>query len=90
MDSLGALYSRSSSHIFGDWNACGKVMGLAPWMGHEWTDINDEGDIKTAKRLQHPIMEGKVYEDGDEGVKMNRSYMRQFIRILKNPKWKPI
>jgi len=26
MDSVGALYSRASSHIFGDWNACGKVM----------------------------------------------------------------
>ena len=26
MDSAGALYSRASSHIFGDWNACGKVM----------------------------------------------------------------
>ncbi|HEX9792539.1 MAG TPA: carbamoyltransferase C-terminal domain-containing protein [Planctomycetota bacterium] len=33
MDSLGALYSRVSSHVFGDWNACGKVMGLAPWDG---------------------------------------------------------
>ncbi len=31
MESLGAVYSRVSSHIFGDWNACGKVMGLAPW-----------------------------------------------------------
>ena len=31
MESLGALYSRISSAIFGDWNACGKVMGLAPW-----------------------------------------------------------
>lgn len=31
LESLGALYSRVSSHIFGDWNACGKVMGLAPW-----------------------------------------------------------
>jgi hypothetical protein len=27
MDSVGALYSRVSSHIFGDWNACGKAMG---------------------------------------------------------------
>lgn len=33
MESLGALYSRVSSHIFGDWNSCGKVMGLAPWAG---------------------------------------------------------
>eukprot|EP01031_Cornospumella_fuschlensis_P029108 gene29108-35128_t len=31
MESIGAVYSRLSSHIFGDWNACGKVMGLAPW-----------------------------------------------------------
>jgi len=31
MDSLGAAYSYASHVIFGDWNACGKVMGLAPW-----------------------------------------------------------
>ena len=31
MDSLGALYSRIASHVFGDWNGCGKIMGLAPW-----------------------------------------------------------
>ncbi|CBJ33588.1 conserved unknown protein [Ectocarpus siliculosus] len=31
MESMGAVYSRVSSHIFGDWNACGKVMGLAPY-----------------------------------------------------------
>jgi len=31
MESLGGVYSRASSVIFGDWNACGKVMGLAPW-----------------------------------------------------------
>ena len=31
LESLGALYSRVSSHVFGDWNACGKVMGLGPW-----------------------------------------------------------
>lgn len=35
MESLGAVYSRVSSQIFGDWNACGKVMGLAPWQ-QEW------------------------------------------------------
>lgn len=27
----GAVYSRISSQILGDWNACGKVMGLAAW-----------------------------------------------------------
>ena len=31
LDSLGAGYSHASHLIFGDWNACGKVMGLAPW-----------------------------------------------------------
>jgi len=28
---LGALYSRVSTHIFGNWNRCGEVMGLAPY-----------------------------------------------------------
>jgi len=31
LDSLGAAYSFVSHVVFGDWNACGKVMGLAPW-----------------------------------------------------------
>ena len=31
MQGLGALYSRVSSYIFGDWNKCGEVMGLAPY-----------------------------------------------------------
>jgi carbamoyltransferase len=31
MEGLGALYSRVSSYIFGDWNKCGEVMGLAPY-----------------------------------------------------------
>ena len=26
MDSVGAIYSRASSEVFGDWNACGKLM----------------------------------------------------------------
>lgn len=34
MESLGAVYSRVASHVFGDWNTCGKVMGLAPWAEH--------------------------------------------------------
>ena len=45
MDSVGAVYSRASSHIFGDWNACGKVMGLAPWINHEWRTTYDSNDI---------------------------------------------
>ena len=31
MESLGAVYSRVSAHLLGDWNACGKVMGLSSW-----------------------------------------------------------
>jgi len=31
MPGLGALYSRVSSYVFGDWNKCGEVMGLAPY-----------------------------------------------------------
>ena len=38
MESMGAVYSRISSHILGDWNACGKVMGLAPWASRHRND----------------------------------------------------
>ena len=31
MEGLGALYSRVSAYIFGHWNRCGEVMGLAPY-----------------------------------------------------------
>ncbi|MGE3064085.1 MAG: carbamoyltransferase [Hyphomicrobiaceae bacterium] len=31
MPGLGALYSRASTYIFGDWNKCGELMGLAPY-----------------------------------------------------------
>lgn len=74
MDSAGALYSRASSHIFGDWNACGKVMGLAPWMGHVWTSKNGD-DAITAEKLKNPILKGKIYEDGEDGLQIDRSYM---------------
>lgn len=32
-DSLGGVYSMVSSYLFGHWNYCGKVMGLAPYGG---------------------------------------------------------
>lgn len=73
MDSVGAVYSRASSHIFGDWNACGKVMGLAPWMGHSW-DV--QSDTVTSEEIHHPIMSGKIYRDGNEGIKIDRAYMK--------------
>ncbi len=53
MESMGAVYSRLSSHIFGDWNACGKVMGLASY-----------GDAAAAAGLPR-FMEGELaVEDG--------------------------
>lgn len=42
LESVGALYSRVSSHIFGDWNACGKVMGLGPWAS-KWSSKEQRG-----------------------------------------------
>lgn len=60
MDSLGALYSRASSHIFGDWNACGKVMGLAPWIVHDWEDGKDS---LAAAKHDTPIMKGMIQND---------------------------
>ncbi|MBM3530724.1 MAG: carbamoyltransferase [Alphaproteobacteria bacterium] len=31
MEGLGAVYSRASTYVFGDWNKCGELMGLAPY-----------------------------------------------------------
>lgn len=66
MDSVGALYSRASSHIFGDWNACGKVMGLAPWMHYTWKDFNS--NILTPVELDQPIMGGTLYSESEEKI----------------------
>eukprot|EP00979_Chaetoceros_neogracilis_P009232 scaffold2098_cov270-Chaetoceros_neogracile.AAC.12 len=85
MDSAGALYSRASSHIFGDWNACGKVMGLAPWMGHEWDpeDVSSS-DVITAQKLEHPVLQGKLHEEGTDELKIDRSYMMRTPFFARN------
>jgi predicted NodU family carbamoyl transferase len=62
MDSVGALYSRASSHIFGDWNACGKVMGLAPWMISSW---KNEGETMKPSEEKRRIMWGTLYSKKD-------------------------
>ena len=72
MDSLGALYSRTSSHIFGNWNACGKVMGLAPWAQSVWK--TDDGQILQPPTHDQPIVEGTLYKDND--LKIDRSLMQ--------------
>lgn len=61
MDSVGAIYSRASSDIFGDWNACGKVMGLAPWAVHSWQDANRK--IVQPEVAASPIMRGTLYSE---------------------------
>lgn len=68
MDSVGALYSRASSHIFGDWNACGKVMGLAPWMVTSW---DNEGDTLQPSEEKRRIMWGALYSE-EEGKKFEQ------------------
>ena len=49
MPGLGALYSRVSSYIFGDWNKCGEVMGLAPYgkpgAFAPLLDLSDDGTL---------------------------------------------
>ena len=72
MDSIGALYSRASSHIFGDWNACGKVMGLAPWMVRSWEEkessllpTKDSVAVKPIEETRR-ILEGTLYSEAEE------------------------
>jgi len=65
MMSAGAVYSRVSSNIFGDWNACGKVMGLAPW--HTvWNKDNTLPSLMSGSLLK----EGGLIVDW-EALKMN-------------------
>ena len=49
MPGLGALYSRVSSYVFGDWNKCGEVMGLAPY--------GRPGQVKSLINLNDGILE---------------------------------
>lgn len=79
MDSVGALYSRVSSHIFGDWNACGKVMGLAPWMGHAWMQkesaLLSKNNFVEVQPDQHTarILWGSLYsEDKEKKFQQNK------------------
>lgn len=83
MDSVGALYSRASSHIFGDWNACGKVMGLAPWKVYEWNDDND--DTLSPTLHKDPIMWGTLYsEDEDKKFQCDRKLIMGLPHIARN------
>ena len=65
MDSVGAVYSRASSHIFSDWNSCGKVMGLAPWSKHQWSNDEEGASAITPPLHKVPIMSGTLYSQED-------------------------
>ena len=86
MDSIGAIYSRASSHIFGDWNACGKVMGLAPWLNHKWIEsdivVKEMTTIK-AQRIEENIIDGKIYDEGNE-CRINKSLMMKLPLVARN------
>ena len=64
MPGLGAIYSRVSSYIFGDWNKCGEVMGLAPFgRPHKvepLLDISDDGELTirpwTGEKFHQPFL----------------------------------
>lgn len=80
MDSVGALYSRASMDIFGDWNACGKVMGLAPWMVHSW---KRDGKIVVPRREEKPILAGSLYSE-DDPLQIDRTLMTGVPLISRN------
>ena len=81
MDSVGAVYSRASSHIFSDWNACGKVMGLAPWSVHQWTDEN--GYLFGPLKHDQPILSGTLYSNENE-LMIDRSLMEGIPHCARN------
>jgi predicted NodU family carbamoyl transferase len=91
MDSVGAVYSRASSHIFGDWNACGKVMGLAPWARHAWQATGSDGsdNIVQPQLLPNPILAGKLYHSDDadtnsDPLQIDRTYLEGMPLIARN------
>ena len=72
LESLGALYSRVSSHVFGDWNACGKVMGLGPWVGRWAPDAHTRGGTIG------PLLSGRLEEpDGADVLRLDWETIEQ-------------
>ena len=52
MPGLGALYSQDSTYIFGDWNKCGELMGLAPYGRRE--QVRHLLELTTGGKLHVP------------------------------------
>ena len=55
MAGLGALYSRASTYIFGDWNKCGELMGLAPYGRH--------GQMKPLLHIENGVLTVPVWSE---------------------------
>lgn len=71
MPGLGAYYSRASTYIFGDWNKCGELMGLAPYGRPGKVEPLLEMDGQNLRVLEWPAlldkpwgpMSGRKWED---------------------------
>lgn len=72
MESLGAVYSRISAHLLGDWNACGKVMGLSSWAGKHRRDsekwiFGEDTEINLGFEFHHKykLMTGNPFSENE-------------------------
>ena len=74
MPGLGALYSRASTYIFGDWNKCGELMGLAPYGRRENVKPLMRAQGRRARRAaldrrtQSTLRDGRRPEMGEQPV----------------------
>lgn len=52
-------------------------MGLAPWQGHIWESIIDGKNSQqtTSSTIDEPILEGRLYDEKDGGLKINKNRM---------------
>ena len=71
MAGLGALYSRASSYIFGDWNKCGELMGLAPYgrRGRMQPLLHIENGVLTVPVWSEELKEPWLFESGNDWEK---------------------
>jgi carbamoyltransferase len=71
MAGLGALYSRASSYIFGDWNKCGELMGLAPYgrRGRMKPLLHIENGVLSVPVWSEELKEPWLIESGNDWEK---------------------
>ena len=69
MAGLGALYSRASTYIFGDWNKCGELMGLAPY--------GRPDQVKPLLELKDGELEGSGLAERIQSAVVDRNRQRQ-------------